>query len=147
MFKSVLVAVDGSEHSMRAVDMAADLSKNFGTRLLILHVYKHVTPMESTHSLVRSRQSLAPSDDALRDFAKEVVQEAKQRAIKKGAQHVDTFIKKGQPARAIVDFAKEKGVDAIIMGNRGWGDIGAFLLGSVSHKVSNLAGCTCITVK
>jgi nucleotide-binding universal stress UspA family protein len=147
MFKSLLVAVDGSEHSMRAVDTAADLAKDHDARLLILNVYKAVTLMESTHSLVRTRQSLAPSDDALHDFAQEVVKEAEQRAIQRGARRVESYIKRGQPARSIVDFAKEQGVDAIVLGSRGWGDIGALLMGSVSHKVSSLAECTCITVK
>ena len=47
----------------------------------------------------------------------------------------------------IVDFARDQRADAIVMGSRGLGDVSGLLLGSVSHKVSHLAACTCIMVK
>ena len=47
----------------------------------------------------------------------------------------------------IVAFAKDRGIDAIVMGSRGTGDMEGLLLGSVSHKVTSLAPCTCVTVK
>ena len=53
----------------------------------------------------------------------------------------------GNPADEIVEFAKQKQIDLIVMGSRGLSDIKGLFLGSVSHKVSHLAECTCITVK
>lgn len=147
MFKTILVAVDGSDQAQKAVDVAADLAQKYDAQLLLLSVYKHVSSLESTHTLVHSKDSVGPRNPTLRDLANEFVKKADQRARECGATRIETYVERGQPARVIVDFAKEKGVEVIIMGSRGLGDVGGFLLGSVSHKVSSLAECTCITVK
>jgi nucleotide-binding universal stress UspA family protein len=147
MFKTILVAVDGSDQAQKAVDVAADLAQKYDAQLLLLSVYKHVSALESTHTLVHSKDSVGPRNPTLRDLANEFVKKADERARERGATRIETHVKRGQPARVIVEFAKEKGADVIVMGSRGLGDIGGFLLGSVSHKVSSLAECTCITVK
>jgi nucleotide-binding universal stress UspA family protein len=53
----------------------------------------------------------------------------------------------GDPAKEILSVAAEEHADIIIMGRRGMGDLAGLLLGSVSHKVSHLAECACLTVK
>jgi nucleotide-binding universal stress UspA family protein len=53
----------------------------------------------------------------------------------------------GDPAQIIIDFAKDGDFDAIVIGNRGLGNIKGFLLGSVSGKVCQETDRTCITVK
>ncbi len=147
MFRTILVPSDGSIHAQKAVDIAADLAQKYASRLLLLTVYKPIAPMESTSTLIKSARELGISNPNIREFANQTVAEAAAQARERGATDVQTFIAKGHPARAIVDFAKQHGADAIVMGSRGLGDIGGFLLGSVSHKVSSLAACTCITVK
>ena len=52
----------------------------------------------------------------------------------------------GDPAGVLVDYAKAHAIDLIVMGRRGLGDLGGLLLGSVSHKVAQLASCACLTV-
>ena len=58
-----------------------------------------------------------------------------------------TKLLKGSPAREIVDYARKKDVDMIVMGTRGLGDVEGMLLGSVSRGVGMLAECSCLTVK
>ena len=147
MFKTILVAVDGSDHALKAVDIAADLAQKYDAQLVLLSVFKHLSSLESTHSLVRSDKELGSAEATLRDLAKDAVKTAKERAKERGVQKLESSTKEGRPARTIVAFAKEKGADAIIMGSRGLGDVTGFMLGSVSHKVSALAECTVITVK
>ena len=53
----------------------------------------------------------------------------------------------GRPADTIVAAAERDKADMIVMGSRGFSDLKGLLLGSVSHKVSHLAPCTCVTVK
>ena len=50
-------------------------------------------------------------------------------------------------AQRILDEADERGVDTIVVGSRRLSDIGGLMMGSVSHKVIHLSGCTCIVVR
>ncbi|MBW3096200.1 universal stress protein [Pseudohoeflea coraliihabitans] len=145
MFKSILVAVDGSEGSKKAVEYGAQLQQMSEGELLLLTVFRHHSLLEASMSMVRPSdpQTL---DDAMRDHAKEVVNEAKGWAREAGATNFRAFVKGGQPARTIVKFGAEHGADLIIVGSRGIGDLEGFLLGSVSHKVTSLARCPVLVV-
>jgi len=147
MFKTLLVAVDGSEHAWKALDLACNLARQTDGRLVVLSVYRHHSPLETTHSLVKGREEIEPPDATLSRLARETVDQAVARATANGVADVEGVVKRGPPARTIVQTAKEHGADAIVMGSRGLGDVEGFLLGSVSHKVCSLAECTCITVK
>ncbi|MEP3436813.1 MAG: universal stress protein [Hoeflea sp.] len=138
MFERILVAVDGSEGSKKALNLAARLQQTCGGDLMILTVFRHHSLLEASMSMVRpdDPESL---DDSMRAYAKEVAEEAKSIAAEAGAGNVRAFVKAGQPARMIVKFSEEHKADLIIVGSRGQGDVQGFLLGSVSHKVTSLA--------
>lgn len=146
MINAMLVPVDGSAQADLAVDYAVDMAQRFDSKLIVLCVYRHHSMLEASLSMVRPREPEHP-DRALSDYAKDIVAAAKKRAQERGAKDVAAFVKRGQPARTIVAFAKEHDVDTIVMGARGTGDVESFLLGSVSHKVSGLSPVTCILVK
>jgi len=57
------------------------------------------------------------------------------------------MVLEGDPAGRIVEAARKRGADLIVIGSRGLGDLQGMLLGSVSHKVAQLAPCTCIIVR
>ena len=143
----ILVAVDGSENAGRAVRFAIELARHFDSEVTVLSVYKHTSHMESSLSLVRTRQVPAPPDEVMHDLAQEAVEWAAERFSEAGIERVETMIRRGPPARTIVQTAKKNDVDAIVLGTRGLGDVEGFFLGSVSHKVNALADCTCITVR
>ena len=147
MFKKILVAVDGSGHAAKALDAASDLARHYAASLSVLSVYRHHSALESTHSMVRGSEEIDPPDRTLGRLAREIVDTAVERAKSQGVQVSDGLVKRGPPARTIVRTAEELGVDTIVMGSRGLGDLEGHLLGSVSHKVTSLAKCTCITVK
>lgn len=147
MFDKILVAVDGSEHALKGVELAADMAEKYGSTLHIVSVYKEIRLPDSSHSLVRTTLETGVSRGDLKAFAQEAVDAAKQIADKHDIPKVETHVLRGQPARSIVKLAEDQGVEAIVLGGRGLGDMGGFLLGSVSHKVSSLAKCTVITVK
>lgn len=146
MFKRILVPVDGSEQALRALDVATDLAQHYGSEVLALCVYRHHSPLEASLSMVRASVIETP-DAALKAYATEIARTAKQRAKEAGLADVGAYARRGQPARTIVAFAEEKACDTIVMGTRGQGDIGGFLLGSVSHKVSSMAKVTCVLVR
>lgn len=146
-FKNILAAVDGSDHAMKALELAIQLEDKFDSTLHIVSVYRHYGMFESSHSLVRPRQELTAPDEALKQIAQEIVQMAAKRAEELGATGIRTVVKRGKAARTILEYAKDKNIDCIVMGKRGIGDGGGGLLGSVSNRVAALAPCTCITVK
>jgi len=147
-FNRIVVPVDGSTHAMKALELAVQLQDKFeGSALWVLSVYQHISLVESTHSLVRGREGLAPPDDAMKAISQEIVDQHVTKARDLGASGIKGVVKRGKPSRCIVDFAKQQSADCIVMGGRGIGDIGGVLLGSVSHKVASLAPCTVITVK
>ena len=147
MFDRILVAVDGSEHAAKATDTGIALARKFDAALIFLSVYKHYSRLESTHSLVRAREVPEPPDETLGALAKDTAERAAAYAREHGVAQVEAYSKRGPIARTIVDVARERRADVVVMGRRGLGDIEGLLLGSVSHKVCSLADCTCITVK
>lgn len=147
MFKTILAANDGSHHAWRAFDTACDLARQYGARLIVIGAYRHRTLPSTSHSLVQGRQAVTPPDEELSKLTHELVEGAVDHARQHGVKEVEGIVRRGPPARMILDVAKERDVDAIVMGSRGLTDVEGFLLGSVSHKVSNLCDCTCITVK
>jgi nucleotide-binding universal stress UspA family protein len=145
MFKTIVVAVDGSEGSKKAIQYGAEMQVRYDAQLFLLTVFRHHSLLEASMSMVRPEnpQNL---DDAMRDHAKEVADEAKVLAREAGANNFRAFVKGGQPARTIVKFSAEHDADLIVVGSRGMGDIEGFLLGSVSHKVTSLASCPVLVV-
>ena len=64
-----------------------------------------------------------------------------------GLSKITKRVEEGNPAKVIMDVADEIEPDMIIMGSRGLSNLQGILIGSVSHKVSQLAKCTCVTVR
>jgi len=145
MFERILVAVDGSESALSAVEYGVELQKRFDAELMLLCVYKHYSMLDAS-LLVGPSAEQEPPDAALREHATGVVENAKQFAAEQGAKDVRGFVKIGAPARTIVNFAKDKHAGLIVLGSRGLGDVEGFLLGSVSHKVTSLSHCPTLIV-
>jgi nucleotide-binding universal stress UspA family protein len=146
MYKSLLVAVDGSEHSRKALTLACHLARQDDAAVHILHV-PEVLPHEAT--LIWGIGAVAIGDELKEMDAagKKVIAGAEAEARKLGVTHVQTHTARGEPARAIIQQAKTLGVDVIVMGCRGLGDLAGLMMGSVSHKVSHGAKCGVITVR
>ena len=68
-------------------------------------------------------------------------------AKEKGVEDCVTALEDGNPVKRILDYADKEDANLIVMGSRGLSDFNGLLMGSVSHKISHLAKCTCITVK
>jgi nucleotide-binding universal stress UspA family protein len=76
-----------------------------------------------------------------------IVGKAEKIARDHGATKIDSIMAEGDPADIIVNCAKNQSADLIVLGTRGLGGLQGMFVGSVSHKVSQLADCTCITVR
>lgn len=148
MIRKVLVAVDGSEHSLKAVDCAIDIALNYDCEMYLLHV---VTKVEIPEELMRYADVEKIEDPPeylyLKGIGDRILKKVEDTAKEKGVKEVHALIKKGDPADRITEFARENHIDWIFLGSRGLGRVKGLLLGSVSNKVCHLSDSTCITVK
>ena len=137
MFERILLAVDGSEHSMKAVDVAGDLARRYEGEVIVLHVREH----EITWG--------ADIDIETADEARSLV-DGVVRVLKDAGTNVRGEVVRvplGQTPRAILDMARDEGAGLIVMGTRGLSDWGRLLMGSVAHKVVHLAEVPVLVVR
>jgi len=146
MAKTILVPVDGSDHSRKALEFACDLAKGQGGELRLLHVPQS-PHKDTTLAFGGGSVALHASREELEKAGAKVLEAAKRAAQERGCDVAGADVAPGDPAQAILDQAQEHGADMIVMGSRGVSDLAGLLLGSVSHKVNHLAPCTCITVR
>ncbi|MGC9346470.1 MAG: universal stress protein [Candidatus Bathyarchaeales archaeon] len=155
MFEKVLVPLDGSEHSYRALEIAIQIAKRFDGKITLIHVYSVtvrpvfmpepttltpprvpvVTPIEFSKVVEASRNAGA---NILADGEKSVKAEGVQ---------VETLLKEGHTVQEILRTAREGKFDLIVIGARGISKIKEILLGSVSDGVIRNAPCPVLVTK
>ena len=146
MIDSILVAVDGSEGSKKAMDLACELGKKHGASLHVIHVAQS-PPGKRVLALGAAAVSVEATSEELKKVGEQVVNSARDIAMSNGLDDITVSVVGGDPTARIIDCAKKNNVDMIVMGTRGLSDLSGLLIGSVSHKVTHLAPCTCVTVR
>ena len=150
MIKRILVAVDGSEHSARAVTLTGEIAQKFGAAVTVVHAMPKAgtgrVPDELAQ-LVTLEHIEVTEANVMRGVAEEIVRRAEGELKKAGVSKVATMVEVGDPATLIADIARSSAADLVVIGRRGLGRVGGSLLGSVSLKVNHLAECPCLTVK
>lgn len=139
MYKKILIAYDGSEHSQRALDAARDLAQTYDAQLILVHAFE---PIPKDWGTPFFEQAGAQALKA----AGRVMQEAQSKLADGGSQ-VITEVLEGPAAEAILRVAEIRGCDLIVMGSRGLGELRAVLLGSVSNKVLHQSTIPVLIVK
>lgn len=139
MYTKILLAVDGSEHSIRATEEAikvASLSSNAKITLVMVADYSNAKSdvLHSGSSVelsMQRRKKILPNEELLQknDIAYKVE------------------ILHGVPGPAIVEFANENHYELLVIGSRGLNGLQEMVLGSVSHKVVKRADCPVLIVK
>jgi nucleotide-binding universal stress UspA family protein len=136
----ILVAVDFSDSSARALRHAAKRAADSGGSLIVIHVVPAdygwlQIGHEESRDLDRSLQRQAA--DRLRAFADENV----------GDVAADLEVRLGQPAEEIVAAARESKCDSIMLSTRGLTGLDRYLIGSVADRVARLAPCPVVLVR
>jgi len=151
MSKKFLVAIDGSDHGWKALDLAADLAKACHAALIVLHVIPHAELPEGLKKFAQveglSLDEVEARNRLSKSIGDKIAIEAEARARNAGLEQVETRVEEGHAAKAIVAMAESTGAEMLFLGSRGLGDVQGLLLGSVSHKAMHLAPCTCVAVK
>ena len=146
MITNILVPIDGSKQSNKALEFACNLADKYGAKLHVQHTVE-VTLHEHAMFVGSAGFAFEASDEDIQKAGKKAIEAAEKIIAEHDCKLVETEIAHGSPAQNILERAKEKDIDMIVMGSRGLSDFGGLLLGSVSHKVSHLAKCTCVTVR
>ena len=131
MYDKILVAVDHSEHSDRAVAAARDLAVLSKGEVWVLHLRERETG---------AKTGVLAIDETTADAKAKVaaaVDLFTRAGVKAHGEVRNTIF--GFAAREIVGDAEEIGADVIVMGSRGHGDLVGLLLGSTAHKVIHLS--------
>lgn len=145
MLEHIIVAVDGSEYSQKALEFACQLAEKFDGSLHIVHVPQGAAA-DRVMVLGGASVMLHAGHEQIEEAGRTLIEAARKIAEGCLPGKVTTELRGGDPADEIVKSATENGSDCIVLGSRGLGDFGGLLLGSVSHKVNHSAPCTCITV-
>ena len=147
MLNKILVAIDGSQPSQRALEMGAQIAEKFDAVLVLIYVIRDMQLPESLRQMAEVELVQESRLTTLQKIGQTILSEAAARAKKLGVKDVRNEVRPGDPAGAILRYVAENGVDLIVMGSRGLGEMESMLLGSVSRKVSNLAKVGCLTVR
>lgn len=175
MFKTIVAATDGSEHARKAIDLASELAAKCQAKLVLVHVLQQTAVPEPVRRMLeiehlaepksaqrpptgdysvmlasttdRGSEASAQLRRVFDAWGKQILEEAEDRARERGVKAVVTVTEEGDPVNGILECAKREGADLLVVGSRGLSDLKGLFLGSVSHKLSQLAHCTCITVK
>lgn len=121
----ILVGIDGSEHSEKALIEATSIAKKCLGFIKVVTVYKQ----------------------GMDEEAKKVLEEAEQHLKKEEVDHNLSSILGSNPSRALINIAKHENFDLIVVGSRGLGSAASILLGSVSRQVVSKAHCNVLVVK
>ncbi|QOR67226.1 universal stress protein [Cytobacillus suaedae] len=139
MFKNIVLAWDGSDHSSRAVDKAIEIAK---------------CDKESKVIVVYVRDSSKAKSEVLQNWNTIDVTSIKEQRLKKiedkvKKENIDYELKvlQGEPGPAIVDYVNKHEFDVVIVGSRGLNALQEMVLGSVSHKIAKRANCPVLIVK
>ena len=141
---NILVATDFSPSAARAVTMAADYARHFQAQLTILHAYRVDIPVASP---LTGGGYVLPDGffEQLTKEARSRVEQVASEIAAKGVSAVGVAVDR-HPASAIVEEAKARKADLIVMGTRGLTGIKHLALGSVADRVVRTAPCPVLTV-
>jgi nucleotide-binding universal stress UspA family protein len=177
MVTKILVALDGSPSSDRALDLAIQLAASSAAKLVALTAVSDdpLTEAEVDLALNRYQPEVSallvspafapapalgcetlegtgqmPSDriaSIRKAMAQHILAEAETAARRRGISAIETSLKSGDPATAILGVAAAESPDLLVIGSRGLGNRAKNLMGGVSYQVVRQAGCSVITVK
>jgi len=139
LFEKILVPLDGSEHSLKALKIAVQIAKKFNGKITLIHVYSigglapYPTPV---HEFI----------EAIRKVGAGILADGQKRVETERVQ-VETLLIEGHAVEQIVKACREGKFDLVVIGARGLSKIKEMLLGSVSDGVTRHAYCPVLVVK
>ena len=138
MFKNILLAVDGSEYSKKALAYAQDMAETYRATLWLVHVLPHTSDLLGYDDFEKLYAKRKCAGQSVLDAALETLGESE--------FEIQAELLEGLEAESILNFSKNSHADIIVMGSRGMGALKGLLLGSISRKVIHYASCPVMVV-
>lgn len=141
---TIIVAVDGSKHSFRAVEKAKEIGQAFDSHIIL------VNAVNTTHHYNIETETMIMDEFVVIEAAKERSQAllAKSKeSIKSLGDKVETVMLEGDPAHVLIDFINGSDADLVIIGSHGVKGINRFMLGSLVSKVVHQAEKSVLIVR
>jgi nucleotide-binding universal stress UspA family protein len=151
MFKRLLVPLDGSRLSSRAIVYATEVARHFGAEITLLHVVHPTTPVPVTTGMVPGDteitiQAALEADKKNVSSAKRYLR-GKVRSIRNTGLSGSYEVIRGNPTQSILDFAKKYKIDLVIMTTHGKGGLKRVIMGSVADRIIRESGKPVLVVR
>jgi len=137
--KNILVPVDGSEYSMRAVDYAVKMALLTDGEIMLIHCHK-------PFPVILGEPYFQKAIDKIMKKSNELLDPYRNKLRSAGVSFADRILE-GTAAIAICEVAKIEKTDMIVMGSRGRNDLEGLLLGSCTHRVLKTAPCPVLVTR
>src|SRR5439155_11230943 len=142
--RRILIPIDFSPHSEQALKYGVALAEKFEAELFLIHAFQDVSIYQT--EVVSGAPPITPPVEQLTASARGAMERlVQEKNLQRFGTHTD--IVEGAPVEEIVDYAKEKNIDLIVMGTHGRGWLAHVLMGSVAEKVVRKAPCPVLTVR
>lgn len=138
----ILVPVDGSSHSCRAVEYAIKLARCMEKEILLIHLHKQLYGPSFLKGEPYYQQAL----NQILSQSKELLAPFRQ-LIDQAGINFEERIMEGPAGDKICEVAQLEKCEMIVMGSRGCSELHGLIMGSVAHRVLHLAACPVIVVK
>jgi len=142
MFDKMMVAIDQAEITNKLLDAAVEIARNKQTQVTLVNVSQEYV---SNGMIYVPEHFLEEIMNEMEKAGWEQLQQAKSKLLSAGIDP-ETVHLKGDPAHEILNYARDTEQQLIIIGSRGLRGIKEMMLGSVSHKVSQLSSCPVLIV-
>jgi universal stress protein A len=143
--KRILIPIDFSDDSLKALAYAREFAKPFAAELCVLYVVEPIYYATPADMYATSPNIAMLIDEQRRVGAQQLARISAD--LKKQGARVRTLQKTGSAAQCIVDTAKSLKAGLVIMGTHGRTGLAHMLMGSVAEKVVRTAGCPVLTVR
>lgn len=140
MYREILIPIDGSPCSERALEQGLGLAKALGSRVTILHVVEDPIPLVTDGYIYPTGLH-----EALLREGKEVLRLAREQAKELGVEATERLVERGRAPKTILDEAED--ADLIVIGTHGRRGFDRFVFGSVAESVLRRSPVPCMAIR
>jgi nucleotide-binding universal stress UspA family protein len=129
MFKTIVLALDGSEGSARAMSFAVELAKRDGAKLVIAHAEERIVG--------KGGGDIHADEDQIQAEIRSRAEELSAQGVETSVEMADVML--GGPAHVIAEIADREQADLIVVGTRGHSAVPGLVLGGVTQRLLHIA--------